>query len=63
MQTEPIARSYPATVIVTGNGSGAPLLLSEPLSFWGGYDSFQGRVLDSIRCILHSENFVGCVGG
>jgi len=47
MQTEPIARSYQATVIVTGKGSGAPLLLSEPLSFWGGYDSFQGRVLEA----------------
>jgi len=47
MQTKLPPRSYPASVIVTGKGSGAPLLLSEPLSFWGGYDSFQGRVLEA----------------
>jgi predicted aconitase with swiveling domain len=47
MKTKPIARSYPTTAIVTGQGSGVPLLMSEPLSFWGGYDASQGRVLEA----------------
>lgn len=58
MQTELIPRFYPATVIVTGQGSGAPLLLSEPLSFWGGYDSSQGRILDA----RHPQFGIGLAG-
>ncbi|PWW01912.1 putative aconitase subunit 2 [Hoeflea marina] len=31
---------------VAGSASGEPLLLDEPLSFWGGFDSATGAVID-----------------
>jgi uncharacterized protein len=47
METETIGTSWPAHAIVAGRGSGAPLLLTEPLSFWGGYDAVQGCVVEA----------------
>lgn len=38
---------WPAHAIVTGQGRGAPLLLAEPLSFWGGYDAGEGCVVEA----------------
>ena len=38
---------WPAQAIVQGQGCGEPLLLAEPLSFWGGYDAVQGCVLEA----------------
>lgn len=38
---------WPAHAIVTGQGRGAPLLLAEPLSFWGGYDAQQGHIVEA----------------
>ena len=39
--------SWPATAVVTGHGQGRPLLLEQPLSFWGGYDAAAGRVIEA----------------
>lgn len=33
-------------VLAPGTGTGKPLLLDEPLSFWGGFDSTDGRIID-----------------
>ena len=33
-------------VLVSGRAEGAPLRLDEPLSFWGGFDSADGRIID-----------------
>ncbi len=35
-----------AITLAPGRGEGAPLLLEEPLSFWGGLDSTTGRIID-----------------
>jgi predicted aconitase with swiveling domain len=32
--------------LLGGTASGRPIVLSEPLSFWGGYDSTDGRIID-----------------
>ena len=37
------ARAFAALTLVPGAGAGAPLLLDEPLSFWGGLDPALGR--------------------
>lgn len=37
---------YSATVLVEGAATGAPLLLSEPLSFWGGVSPQTGAVIE-----------------
>lgn len=47
MTTVDAARSWPATAIVSGKGRGRPLLLAEPLSFWGGYDAARGRIVEA----------------
>jgi predicted aconitase with swiveling domain len=47
MHTDAADKSWPAHAIVAGTGRGAPLLLAEPLSFWGGYDAEQGRVVEA----------------
>ena len=47
MGTDATGQSWPAHAIVAGQGRGAPLLLAEPLSFWGGYDAVQGCVVES----------------
>ena len=39
--------ALPATAVVAGRGQGAPLLLDEPLSFWGGYDSARGSIVEA----------------
>ena len=33
-------------VLVAGAGSGLALVLDEPLSFWGGFDAHDGRVIE-----------------
>jgi predicted aconitase with swiveling domain len=33
-------------VLVAGTGSGEALVLDEPLSFWGGFDAEDGRVIE-----------------
>lgn len=38
---------WPATAVVNGHGQGRPLLLDEPLSFWGGYDAAAGRIVEA----------------
>jgi uncharacterized protein len=35
-----------AVTLVPGSGSGAPLKLDEPLSFWGGLDPTTGLIID-----------------
>jgi len=45
--TEPAPLLWPATAVVTGHGQGRPLLLEEPLSFWGGYDAAAGRIIEA----------------
>jgi uncharacterized protein len=35
-----------AVTLAPGHGRGAPLLLEEPLSFWGGLDPTTGRIID-----------------
>jgi hypothetical protein len=44
---EPTPVLWPATAVVAGHGQGRPLLLEEPLSFWGGYDAAAGRVVEA----------------
>lgn len=39
----PVSR---ARVLVPGTGSGEALVLDEPLSFWGGVDPSDGRIID-----------------
>ncbi len=41
------SRSWSALAVVTGRGQGQPLLLDEPLSFWGGYDAERGRIIET----------------
>jgi predicted aconitase with swiveling domain len=42
----PDRTAYDAVTVVPGNGGGALLLLAEPLSFWGGYDSAAGAIIE-----------------
>ena len=52
--------SFEGAVVVTGAGLGAPLLLDEPLSFWGGYDSVAGQIVES-RHPQHGLSLAGRV--
>jgi len=36
----------PATSLVPGEASGPVFALSQPLSFWGGFDATSGRIID-----------------
>jgi predicted aconitase with swiveling domain len=47
MHDEASGPSWPAHTVVTGQGHGAPLLLAEPLSFWGGYDAERGCIVEA----------------
>ena len=38
--------AFSATTLVAGAAAGAPLLLEEPLSFWGGLDPASGTIID-----------------
>lgn len=40
------ARAFGAATLVPGAAAGAPLLLDEPLSFWGGLDPTAGTIID-----------------
>lgn len=35
-----------ARALTPGTATGAPLLLTEPLSFWGGFDAATGAIID-----------------
>jgi uncharacterized protein len=39
-------RAFGAATLVYGAAAGAPLLLDEPLSFWGGLDPVLGAIID-----------------
>jgi predicted aconitase with swiveling domain len=41
-------------------GSGSALVLSAPISFWGGVDPRSGRIAD-VRHPQHGKNIAGCV--
>jgi uncharacterized protein len=41
-----LSRLVLAATLAPGSAEGAPLLLDEPLSFWGGLDSTTGRIID-----------------
>lgn len=50
-----------AEVLVEGEaGEGAPLVLSAPISFWGGVDPRTGRIAD-VRHPQHGESVTGKV--
>ena len=40
------ARAFAAATLIPGAGAGAPLVLDEPLSFWGGLDPASGTIID-----------------
>lgn len=42
----PSGHVFNARCLVEGEGSGEALVLSEPLSFWGGLDSASGEIID-----------------
>ena len=42
-------RAVDAVTLVPGAASGSVLLLDEPLSFWGGFDSATGTVIDRLH--------------
>lgn len=42
----------PARVVVAGEAEGEVVHLTEPLSFWGGFDPVSGRVID----VHHPQN-------
>ena len=37
---------FPAATLVTGSAAGPVFALSEPLSFWGGFDAASGTIID-----------------
>ncbi|MBS1179058.1 MAG: putative aconitase subunit 2 [Proteobacteria bacterium] len=47
MQADVAGTSWPAQAIAAGRGHGQALLLTEALSFWGGYDAVRGCVVES----------------
>ena len=52
------ARAFVAATLVPGAAAGAPLLLDEPLSFWGGLDPLLGAIIDR-RHPQHGANVAG----
>ncbi len=54
------ARAFAALTLAPGTGAGAPLLLYEPLSFWGGLDPALGAIIDR-RHPQCGANVAGCV--
>ena len=49
-----------ARTLVSGEATGAALVLDEPLSFWGGLDTVTGRVID-VRHPQHGAKVSGRV--
>ncbi len=47
-----------ATVLVPGSAQGHALLLTETLSFWGGFNPDNGQIID-----VHHPQFQQCVTG
>jgi uncharacterized protein len=44
--TQPSGKHWQGRTLVAGTATGAALILSEPLSFWGGMDVATGRIID-----------------
>ena len=53
-------RSFQSQVLVGGSGQGRALVLTEPLSLWGGLDPNTGEIIDRRHPAL-GENVKGCV--
>lgn len=51
---------FEACALTPGTAAGAPLRLTEPLSFWGGFDATTGRIID-VRHPQHGEILSGRV--
>jgi predicted aconitase with swiveling domain len=51
---------FPAETLSGGHADGAPFVLKEPLSFWGGLDSSSGRIIDRWHP-QHGETLSGTV--
>ena len=49
------AKTLQGQVLNPGEAAGAALVLSEPLSFWGGFDPASGRVIDRHHPQLGAE--------
>ena len=47
-------------VVVAGEAAGPVVVLDEPLSFWGGFDSSTGHVID-VHHPQHGANLTGAV--
>ena len=60
MADRPSPPDWPATAAVAGRGQGRPLLLEEPLSFWGGYDAAAGRIVEASHP-QHGQSLIGRV--
>lgn len=55
-----MASVIPGRAVVPGEASGETLVTDQPLSFWGGYDAEDGRIIDH-RHPLHGANAKGRV--
>jgi uncharacterized protein len=62
----------PAVALTPGEARGQPILLQTPLSFWGGFDSATGQIIDQHHpdhgitlsgCILMMESGRGSSSG
>ncbi|MGL4634493.1 MAG: aconitase X swivel domain-containing protein [Beijerinckiaceae bacterium] len=49
-----------AIALIPGKAAGKPVLLQTPLSFWGGYDSTTGNIIDQHHPD-HGLNLAGCI--
>ncbi len=58
MLPEATGTRWSGEAIVTGHGSGQPLLLEQPLSFWGGYDAARGCIVEASHP-QHGANLSG----
>lgn len=59
MTTDTAQRSFQGEVLVAGEaGSGRALVLSAPISFWGGVDPKTGAIVD-VRHPEHGETIAG----
>lgn len=47
-----------ARVLIPGSAEGPVVFTDEPLSFWGGYDARQGKIIDQ-RHALHGAHVAG----
>lgn len=54
------ARPLRARVLVPGQAEGPALVLTEPLSFWGGFDPRNGEIID-IHHPQYRQRLSGCI--